>query len=230
MAVTKIWNIKDSITRVVDYAMNPEKTTDDTVLRHDLSQVLDYAENADKTDHFCYVTGVNCIPETAAQQMAMPKQRYGKTGGNVAFHASQSFKPGEVTADQCHQIGVELAQKLWGDRLEVVVATHLNTGCLHNHFVLNSESFRDGKRYNDCKVTYREFRRLSDEICRKHSLSVIENPQKKQNATQPVSGGKGWDAHPVQPHAAGHRQRPRTLLYRKILLSGAKTHGLSGTL
>lgn len=178
MAVTKIWNIKDSITRVVDYAMNPEKTTDDTVLRHDLSQVLDYAENADKIDHFCYVTGGNCIPETAAQQMAMTKQRYGKTGGNVAFHAYQSFKPGEVTADQCHQIGVALAQKLWGDRFEVIVATHLNTGCLHNHFVLNSVSFRDGKRYNDCKATYRKFRRLSDEICRKHGLSVIENPQK----------------------------------------------------
>jgi len=178
MAVTKIWNIKDSLTRVVDYAMNPEKTASGTVLQHDLTQVLDYAENADKTDRFCYVTGINCIPETAAQQMAMTKLRFGKTGGNVAFHAYQSFRPGEVTADQCHQIGVELARKLWGDRFEVVVATHLNTGCLHNHFVLNSVSFIDGKRYNDCKTTYREFRRLSDEICREHELSVIENPQK----------------------------------------------------
>lgn len=180
MAVTKIWSIKDSIARVVDYAMNPEKTTDDTVLQHDLSQVLDYAENADKTDHFCYVTGINCIPDAAAEQMTMTKQRYGKTGGNVAFHAYQSFKPGELTADQCHQIGVELAQRLWGGRFEIVVATHLNTGCLHNHFVLNSVSFADGKRYNDCKATYREFRRLSDEICREHGLAVIENPQKSK--------------------------------------------------
>lgn len=106
MAVTKIWNIKDSIARVVDYAMNPEKTTCDTILQHDLSQVLNYAENADKTDHFCYVTGINCIPETAAEQMTMTKKRFGKEGGNVAFHAYQSFRPGEVTADQCHQIGV----------------------------------------------------------------------------------------------------------------------------
>lgn len=180
MAVTKIWNIKDSIARVVDYAMNPEKTTDDTVLQHDLSQVLEYAENADKTDRFCYVTGLNCIPEAAAEQMTMTKQQYGKTGGNVAFHAYQSFKPGELTADQCHKIGVELAQKLWGGRFEIVVATHLNTGCLHNHFVLNSVSFADGKRYNDCKATYREFRCLSDEICREHGLSVIESPQKNK--------------------------------------------------
>lgn len=182
MAVTKIWNIKDSIARVVDYAMNPEKTTDDTVLQHDLSQVLDYAENADKTDRFCYVTGVNCIPETAAEQMTMTKQRYGKTGGNVAFHAYQSFKPGELTADQCHQIGVELAQKLWGGRFEIVVATHLNTGCLHNHFVLNSVSFVDGKRYNDCKDSYRTFRNLSDELCRAYGLSVIENPKRSKTS------------------------------------------------
>lgn len=182
MAVTKIWNIKDSLVRVVDYAMNPEKTTSCTVLQHDLTQVLDYAENADKTDRFCYVTGINCIPETAAQQMTMTKLRFGKTGGNVAFHAYQSFRPGEVTADQCHQIGVELARKLWGDRFEIVVATHLNTGCLHNHFVLNSVSFTDGKRYNDCKATYREFRRLSDVICREHGLSVIENPQKNKTS------------------------------------------------
>lgn len=180
MAVTKIWNIKDSIVRVVDYAMNPEKTVKDTVLQHDLTQVLDYAESADKTDHFCYVTGINCIPETAAEQMTMTKLRFGKTGGNVAFHAYQSFRPGEVTADQCHQIGVELAQKLWGSQFEVIVATHLNTGCLHNHFVLNSVSFLDGKRYNDCKATYREFRRLSDEICREYGLSVVENPQKSK--------------------------------------------------
>lgn len=98
----------------------------------------------------------------------------------MAFHAYQSFKPGEVTADHCHQIGVELARKLWGGRFEVIVATHLNTGCLHNHFVLNSVSFVDGKRYNDCKDSYREFRRLSDEICREHELSVVENPQKRK--------------------------------------------------
>lgn len=177
MAVTKIWRIKDSVARVVDYAMNPEKTKEASVLRHDLSQVLDYAGNPDKTDHFCYVTGINCIPEAAAEQMEITKRRYGKTGGNVAFHAYQSFKPGEVTPDQCHAIGTELAQKLWGERFEVIVATHLNTGCLHNHFVLNSVSFRDGKRYNDCKATYRAFRALSDELCRERGLSVVECPE-----------------------------------------------------
>lgn len=178
MAVTKIWNIKDNISRVVDYAMNPEKTADNTVLEHDLTNVLAYAENGDKTDYFYYVTGISCIPESAAEEMTITKKRYGKLGGNVAFHAYQSFKPGEVTPDICHEIGVKLAKKLWGERFEVIVATHLNTGCLHNHFVINSVSFSDGKRYNDCLESYWCFRRASDEICSEYNLSVIENTQK----------------------------------------------------
>lgn len=175
MAVTKIWNIKDSLSRVVNYAMNPEKTSEE-ILKHDLSRVVDYAIDQKKTDKFYYVTGINCIPEIAAQQMEMTKKRYGKEGGNVAFHAYQSFKPGEVTPEKCHEIGVNLAKKLWGNCFEVIVATHLNTDCCHNHFVLNSVSFKDGKRYNDCKASYNEFRNASDEICRENNLSVIEMP------------------------------------------------------
>lgn len=181
MATTKIWDIRDSLSRVVDYAENPDKTANPTYSEQELQglyDVMNYVTNERKTEMRYYVSGVNCMPETARRQMIMTKRQFGKEGGIVAFHAYQSFKPGEVTADQCHQIGVELAQKLWGSRFEIVVATHLNTGCLHNHFVLNSVSFLDGKRYNDCKRTYREFRNLSDQICREHGLSVIENPQK----------------------------------------------------
>ena len=78
--------------------------------------MLEYAENADKTARRLFVTGLNCMPETAAEQMLMTKQRYGKTGGTVAFHAYQSFRPGEVTPEQCHALGVELAKRVWGDR------------------------------------------------------------------------------------------------------------------
>lgn len=181
MATTKIWDIRDSLGRVVNYAENPDKTANPTYSEHELQglyDVMNYATNERKTEMQYYVSGVNCMPETARRQMIMTKRQFGKEGGIVAFHAYQSFKPGEVTADQCHQMGVELAQELWGSRFEIVVATHLNTACLHNHFVLNSVSFLDGKRYNDCKRTYREFRNLSDQICREYGLSVIENPQK----------------------------------------------------
>jgi hypothetical protein len=180
MATTKIWSISDSLNRVVDYAGNPDKTENPNysyVEVQSMYDVMNYATNAHKTEMRYYVSGVNCVPEIAREQMIMTKRQYNKEGGIVAFHAYQSFKPGEVTPDKAHKIGVELANRLWGNRFQVVVATHLNTNCVHNHFVLNSVSFVDGKRYNDCRKTYRAFRDLSDKICCEHGLSVIEYPK-----------------------------------------------------
>ena len=178
MAVTKIWPVKGRLDSVIRYAENEEKTRvpDLTGLQNDLEQTLNYAANDAKTtrDDQLFVSGVNCVPAIARQQMELTKQQFDKTGGTVAFHAYQSFPPGEVTPEQCHAIGVELAKRLWGDRFQVLVATHLNTDCCHNHFVLNSVSFVDGKRYNDCKATYRALQQASDRLCREHSLSVVE--------------------------------------------------------
>ena len=94
----------------------------------------------------------------------------------VCYHGFQSFKHGEVTPEVAHEVGVKLAERMWGDRFQVIVATHLNTECLHNHFVVNSVSFADGKHYHDNKKNLRLFRRHSDELCREYALSVIEHP------------------------------------------------------
>jgi hypothetical protein len=178
MATTKIWPVKDSLKRLVDYASNPDKTTDD-----DLAAVIKYAMNGDKTagvnEKACYVTGVNCIAETALEEMLSVQNHFGKTGGNVAYHCYQSFKPGEVTPEQCHRLGVELARRMWGDKYQVLVATHLDRDHLHNHLVCCSVSFIDGKKFNDNKGAYARFRRLSDEICIENGLSVIEKPKGK---------------------------------------------------
>jgi type IV secretory pathway VirD2 relaxase len=93
--------------------------------------------------------------------MTQTKRFWNKPGGNTAYHAYQAFKPGEVTPEQCHEIGVRLAQKLWGDRFEVVVATHLDQEHLHNHFVLNSVSFKDGYKFYDSERFYRRMVRES---------------------------------------------------------------------
>ncbi len=178
MATTAIWKVKGSLGRVVDYAANPDKTTEFT--QDDLQglrDVMDYATQDDKTEEQRYVSGVNCIPEIARDQMMLVKRQFGKEGGIAAFHGYQSFAPGEVTPEQGHEIGVELARRLWGDRFQVVVATHLDRAHIHNHFVLNSVSFVDGKKFNDCKATYALMRRTSDELCREHGLSVIETPE-----------------------------------------------------
>ena len=177
MATTKIWAIKDSLSRVVNYAKNPEKT-----IFSDLKQVLKYAENDEKTidknEKIMYVTGVNCKAKTAYEEMMSVQNRFDKTTGNIAYHAYQSFKTGEVSPELAHKIGVELAEKMWSEH-QVVVATHFNTGTYHNHFVINSVNMFTGKKFNCNKGSYYHFRELSDELCREYGLTVIEKPKGK---------------------------------------------------
>ena len=147
-----------------------------------LASVLKYIVNEQKTDAKTYVSGLNCFPDTAAAEMNAVKKHFGKTGGRVAYHAYQSFAPGEVTPAQAHQIGVQLANELWGERFQVVIATHLDRGHLHNHFVLNSVSFGDGKRFHPDAAFLHRLRDVSDRLCREYGLSIIEHPQ--QGATR----------------------------------------------
>ena len=109
------------------------------------------------------------------------KRRYGKYGGIVAYHGYQSFKPGEVTPEQCHELGVELAKRLWGDKYEILVASHRDHEHLHNHFILNSVSFKDGEKFH-CPPYYHDtvMAPESDKLCLEHNLSVIQNPQRKR--------------------------------------------------
>ena len=90
--------------------------------------------------------------------MRAVQERFGKTDGVVALHAYQSFREGEVTPEQCHEIGVALARKVWGKRFQVLVATHMNTDNLHNHFVINSVSYVDGKKYEQRRSQYASIR------------------------------------------------------------------------
>ena len=179
MAVTKIWPVRDRFDKVLDYAANAEKTDADIEKYHALDNVIDYAADGDKTEKCFYVSGVNCLPENAKQTFADTQRRWGKTSGKVAYHMYQSFAEGEVDAKTAHEIGVKLATDLFGERFEVLVATHLNTGHLHNHIVLNAVSWKDGRKYNDCKDTYRMIRETSDRLCREYGLSVVEKPQGK---------------------------------------------------
>ena len=179
MAVTKIWPVNDRFDKVLDYAANAKKTDADLEKLHALDDVIDYAADGDKTEKCFYVDGINCLPENAKETFAATQKRWGKTTGKVAFHMYQSFAPGEVDAKTAHDIGVKLATELFGDRFEVIVATHLNTGHLHNHIVLNAVSWKDGLRYNDCNATYALIREASDRLCREYGLSVIDHPQGK---------------------------------------------------
>lgn len=171
MAVTKIWPVRGRLDHPIAYAMNPEKT-DAKLLPNSLEDVMNYAVNEEKTEKKYYVSGINCNPAIARSEFQIVKEQYGKPGGIIVYHAYQSFSEGEVTPAEAHRIGMEFAKTVWGDKYQVVVATHLNTHCLHNHFVVNSVSFRDGKRCRQKQWT--ELSRISDEICKEHQLSIVE--------------------------------------------------------
>jgi len=184
MAVTKIWDIRKSFDAPIRYVSNEEKTVNPDAKAgrteeelQALDDVIEYAANEDKTEMKYFVSTLNCNKTFARDEFQMVKQRFGKEGGIVAFHGYQSFRKGEATPQQAHEVGLALAKELWGDRFQVVVATHVNTKCVHNHFVINSISFKDGSRYHDCRETYQRMRDVSDRLCREHGLSVIENPR-----------------------------------------------------
>lgn len=195
MAVTSIWRVKGWLGKVVIYIENPEKTTNPEYYQSDaitnrqyqgLEDVISYAINSDKTQQAHedseimerYVSGVNCHPNTAREEMLAVKKHFGKEDGTIAYHGYQSFAPGEATPELAHRIGVELAQRLWGERYQVVVATHLDkSNHLHNHFVLNTVSYVDGIKYFRSAKDYHEMQMTSDKLCEEYGLSVIENPQ-----------------------------------------------------
>lgn len=170
-----MWAVSGSLKKVLDYAENPEKTS--------LKDVLDYASDEAKTDQELFVTGINCEARNAYEMMSETKRQFGKSGKVVAYHGYQSFKEGEVTPEECHAIGVETARRLWGDRYEVLVTTHLNTEShLHNHFVFNSVSFVDGEKFKFKTADIYALREVSDEVCKEFGKSVLENAPFRSNS------------------------------------------------
>lgn len=177
MATTSLWEVHQRLDKVINYTTNVEKTKNenlDSNLYKDLHNTIEYAKADFKTEKQYYVTALNCGEETAFKEMVITKNRYGKTKGILAYHGFQSFAEGEVTPEQAHEIGIKLAEELWGDKYEVIVSTHLNTNHIHNHFVINSVSFVDGKKYNNNRRTYALMRKTSDDLCMEYGLSVLE--------------------------------------------------------
>lgn len=176
MAQTKIWPISNHLGRSIRYIMNPAKTQEGKL-----------------------VTGVNLlIPQNdwqaPADQMMSTKLRFGKPGGRLAYHVEQSFKPGEVTPDVAHKIGVELAKELFGDKYEVVVATHVDKDHIHSHIILNSVSFVDGSKFHQPNTMYYDrIRKVSDRLCEKYGLSIIKEAK----------------SHKYESYPAQHHQEPQ---------------------
>lgn len=176
MAVTSLWHIKGNLKDLIDYVENPDKTVPKGT--EDFFNVFSYVQNPAKTEKGEYVSAVNCLKETALQQMILTKKRYGKDDKYIAWHGYQSFQIGEVSPETAHEIGVKVAREMWGDKYQIVVTTHLDKDHIHNHFAFNSVSFLDGKKYNYSNTERQRLRDTSDALCIEYGLSVINNPHK----------------------------------------------------
>ncbi|MCI8602404.1 MAG: relaxase/mobilization nuclease domain-containing protein [Oscillospiraceae bacterium] len=148
---------------------------------HRLDSSIQYILNPGKTEQGLLQSAVGCTCETALEDMRQVKRNWHKEGGVQGYHLVQSFAADELTPELAHRIGMELAEQLLDGEFQVVVATHTNTGHLHNHILWNSVSMTDGRKYRSSYASYiTEIRRISDELCQKYGLSVIQGERGEQ--------------------------------------------------
>ena len=179
MAYTSVIPVR-RLDRTVDYVQNKEKTTPKS-----LEEAVDYAANRDKTESACFETGLGCTTTSAFEDMRLNTLRWHKETGVQGYHLVQSFAEGEVTPELAHQIGVEFAEQLLHGKYQAIVTTHLNTKHYHNHIVWSAVSLEDGKKYHsNSKSYYTEVRALSDSLCQKYGLSIIETPESLRGKRQ----------------------------------------------
>ena len=189
MAVTSLWRVKGYIGKVVMYAINPDKTTapvsyqtgaESDGAEDTLGGIVSYVGRDEATNQKSLVYGICCHKDTAVQDMMAVKRKFEKTDGVIAYHGYQSFAEGEVTPDTAHEIGKALAKELWGNRYQVLITTHLDKDShIHNHFVINTVSYVDGKKFFRSNKDYYRMREVSDRLCKEYGLSVIRKPKTK---------------------------------------------------
>ena len=188
MATTKLWPIKGGsgssgvvIKTLIEYIENPEKTEKEHFIQKStnveveatVSNVINYTMQQKKTEEERFISAINCSVKNAISDMMDTRNHWKAPGNRVMWHGYQSFVPGEVTPEEAHEIGIKLAKELYGDRFEVVVATHLDRQHIHNHFVINAVSFLDGKKL-DWDTYYPQMKLISDRLCKENDLSIVQ--------------------------------------------------------
>ena len=146
-----------------------------------LGGVLRYTQQDEKTlwEGRRLVAGWNCTAQSALSEMQLTKERFRKTDGGQYYHFVQSFaETDDLTPQEVHAIGLELAQREFPN-FEVLVATHVDTEHLHNHMVVNSVSFQDGKKLHQSAADLQAHRLASDQVCAAHGLEILPPPQKQ---------------------------------------------------
>ena len=139
-------------------------------------KALDYITNPDKTDEKLLVSSFGCSPGTADLEFSMTREMAKKNGmdkgDNLAFHLIQSFKPGEVDAETAHRLGQQFADEVLKGKYEYVISTHVDKNHIHNHIIFNAASFVDHHKYVSNKRSYHKICRISNRICHENGLAT----------------------------------------------------------
>ena len=184
MAVTKTHPIKSTLKAAIDYICNPEKT-----------------------DGKLLVSSYGCAAETADIEFAWTRRHAIDKGTNLGRHLIQAFQPGEVTPEQAHEIGMELAKEILDGKYEFVLTTHIDKDHVHNHLIFNAVSFADHRHYHSNKRSYHYIRRTSDRLCKEHGLSVIIPGQDK---------GKSYIEHQATQNGTSYKAKLKAAIDRLL--------------
>lgn len=165
----------------------PRKIMKNRTRQQSMAERHDYDQKEEKTDGGELVSSYMCSPETAAEEFEISKKLYAQLTGRsqsekhdiIMYRIIQSFKPDEVSPEEAHKIGCELAMKFTGGQHQFVVATHTDKRHIHTHIEFNSTNLNCDAKFQNVKNSAFILRRMNDELCRAHGLSVIENPKKK---------------------------------------------------
>ena len=187
MAVTKTHPIKSTLKAAIDYICNPVKT-----------------------DGKLLVSAYGCTAETADIEFEWTRRHSIDKGANLGRHLIQAFEPGEVTPEEAHEIGMQLAKEILGGKYEFVLTTHIDKDHVHNHLIFNAVSFTDHKHYHSNKRSYHYIRRTSDRICKEHGLSVIIPGQDK---------GKSYIEHTATQAGTSYKAKLKAAIDRLIPVS-----------
>ena len=189
MAVTKTHPIKSTLKAAIDYICNP-----------------------DKTDGKLLVSSFGCAAETADIEFEWTRRHSIDKGTHLGRHLIQAFEPGEVSAEEAHAIGMQLAKEILGGKYEFVLTTHIDKGHIHNHLIFNAVSFTDHKHYHSNKHSYHEIRLASDRLCREHGLSVIVPGRDK---------GKSYIEHQAAQNGTSYKAKLKASIDRLIPASSS---------
>ena len=187
MAITKTHPIKSTLKAAIDYICDPGKT-----------------------DGKLLVSSYGCTAETADIEFGWTRRHAIDKGYNLGRHLIQAFSPGEVSPEEAHEIGMQLAKEILGGKYEFVLTTHVDKGHIHNHLIFNAVSFVDHKHYHSNKRSYHFIRRTSDRLCQEHGLSVIVPGQDK---------GKSYIEHTAAKAGTSYKARLKATIDRLIPIS-----------